>query len=144
MLIFLVAGPQPTVGEYIMSIQPHARVATDVPSACALGISVMASAYRVARCDLAAPLRSAARTARARQAAIYLAHVAFGLSVSAVAEAFGRDRSTVRHACRRIEDARDDQRVDLGLAYLEVASQGLMRSVADQARQSSPLKRVRG
>jgi hypothetical protein len=36
-------------------------------------------------------------------------------------EAFGRDRTTIRHACFRIEDARDDFSLDRALSILEGA-----------------------
>jgi chromosomal replication initiation ATPase DnaA len=61
------------------------------------------------------------RVARARQIAIYLAHVGFGLNYTHLGEAFGRDRTTIRHACGRIEDARDEIRFDRALDFLENA-----------------------
>ena len=69
---------------------------------------------------MATPSRRAV-IARARQFAVYLHHVAFGETVSACARLFGRDRSTVRHACARIEDLRDDARFDFGATLLENA-----------------------
>jgi chromosomal replication initiation ATPase DnaA len=68
------------------------------------------------------------RVARARQIAIYLAHVGFGLNYTHLGEAFGRDRTTIRHACSRIEDARDEIRFDRALDFLEDA----LRLHADQ------------
>ena len=61
------------------------------------------------------------RVARARQIAIYLAHVGFGLNYTHLGRAFGRDRTTIRHACFRIEDARDRQNFDRALDFLEGA-----------------------
>jgi chromosomal replication initiation ATPase DnaA len=61
------------------------------------------------------------RVARARQIAIYLAHVGFGLNYTHLGQAFGRDRTTIRHACFRIEDARDDFSLDRALSILEGA-----------------------
>ena len=61
------------------------------------------------------------RVARARQIAIYLAHVGFGLNYTHLSETFARDRTTIRHACCRIEDARDDLRLDRALDRLETA-----------------------
>lgn len=55
----------------------------------------------------------------ARNLAMYLAHVAFGMSLGRTARAFGRDRSTITHACRAIEDRRDDPRFDRWLEALE-------------------------
>jgi chromosomal replication initiation ATPase DnaA len=67
------------------------------------------------------------RVARARQMAIYLAHVGFGLNYTRLGQAFGRDRTTIRHACFRIEDARDEIGFDRALDFLE----GALRLHAD-------------
>ena len=71
--------------------------------------------------DLLAHTRGAPRAAFARQAAIYLAHVGFGLSFAAGGRLFHRDRTTVAHACRVIEDRRDDRELDRRLTVLERA-----------------------
>lgn len=63
--------------------------------------------------------RSEPAVVRARQAAMYLTHVAFDLSLSQVAAAFGRDRTTVSAACARVEDWREDPLVDARLSALE-------------------------
>ncbi len=65
--------------------------------------------------------RRSARSARVRQTAMYLAHVCFGQDFSAIGRGFGRDPSTVRHACALIEDVRGDARFDRLLSYLERA-----------------------
>lgn len=59
------------------------------------------------------------RIARARQITMYLSHVGLGLSLSRIASAFGRDRSTVAYGCHRIEDFRDDPDIDGWLDGLE-------------------------
>jgi chromosomal replication initiation ATPase DnaA len=53
---------------------------------------------------------------------MYLAHVGFGLSMAEVGRAFGRDRTTVVHACHLIEDRRDEVRFDQMLDHLEQAA----------------------
>lgn len=70
---------------------------------------------------LLAPDRGTARAAFARQVAMYLTHVGFGLSLQRVATAFGRDRSTVAHACHLVEDRRDCEQLDHLLEALEDA-----------------------
>jgi len=67
--------------------------------------------------------RGAHDVARARQVAMYLAHVGFGMSLARVADAFGRDRSTVAHGCRLVEDRRDDPEFD---TWMETLEQGLV------------------
>ena len=71
--------------------------------------------------ELRSPTRQRAPVALARQVAMYLSHVALGLSLSAVGRHFGRDRTTAAHACRQIEDRRDDRDFDLLLDRLERA-----------------------
>lgn len=63
--------------------------------------------------------RGGAQVAAARQLAIYLAHVVLGYDLTRLAAAFGRDRATLRHALRRIEDERDDPAFDRQLTGLE-------------------------
>ncbi len=69
---------------------------------------------------LEAVLRGSQRVAFARQIAMYLAHVGFGLSFEVIGRAFGRDRTTVAHACRVVEDGRDDIWFDCRVATLEL------------------------
>jgi len=63
--------------------------------------------------------RGSAEAAFARHVAMYLCHVVFEWSLARVALAFGRDRSTVAHACHSIEDRRDDEDFDDWVAALE-------------------------
>lgn len=65
--------------------------------------------------------RSTARIASARQAAIYFAHVVFAANLTRAGGIFGRDRTTARHACFRMEDWRDDGRIDRAFDALEPA-----------------------
>lgn len=64
--------------------------------------------------------RGSRRLAFARQVAMYVAHVGFSLSFETVGRAFGRDRTTVAHACRVVEDGRDDIWFDCRVATLEL------------------------
>ena len=73
---------------------------------------------------LSAAKRGAPRVALARQVAMYLLHVGFALSFETIGRMFGRDRTTVSHACRVIEDGRDDIWLDCRLAALELACCG--------------------
>ena len=97
-----------------------------------LAQSAVSYAFDVPEEELAAPTRRSRRTAFARQAAMYLAHVAFELSLSRVAEAFGRDRSTAAHACHRIEDRRDDVDFDQYMDELEACLRAAPLPVAGQ------------
>lgn len=72
----------------------------------------LARHFGVSPTALAKATRGDKREVLARQCVIYLAHVALGFSVSALARHFGRDRATIRNALRRIEDKRDDAAFD--------------------------------
>jgi len=63
--------------------------------------------------------------ADARQVAMYLAHVSFGLTLTEVGALFGRDRTTVAHGCARVEDRREHRAFDLAL---DVADHALRRA----------------
>ena len=69
--------------------------------------------------DILLPDRGPRDMVRARQVAMYLSHVGLEMSLSRVAIAFDRDRSTVAHACHRIEEMRDEADFDSWLDRLE-------------------------
>lgn len=100
---------------------PHPAVLGSSTSAalCRETQQIVAHAFQISVSDLRQPTRCRADIALARQAAMYLANIVGGVSFSDVARGFGRDRSTVAHACGRIEDLRDDPGVDRSLALLE-------------------------
>ena len=80
--------------------------------------------------ELIAATRRSYSAAFARQSAMYLAHVTFGLSYSEVGRAFGRDRTTAAHACQLVEDRRDDPTIDAVLSSLENACAALRRRMS--------------
>ncbi len=83
--------------------------------------ALVESAFGIAGSALHAPGRGAARVAFARQVAIYLSRVRLGLSYSAAGRFFGRDRTTAAHACRVIEERREESSLDSLLDCLERA-----------------------
>lgn len=80
----------------------------------------LVSIFRISKSALRRRHR-AADVALARQMAMYLTHVAFGLTFVEVGRVFGRDRTTVAHACAAVEDLRDDPPFDRALSALESA-----------------------
>jgi chromosomal replication initiation ATPase DnaA len=92
--------------------------------------------YHIDRHLLGSPTRGRSRVAFARQVAMYLAHVAFGLTLTTVGRAFGRDRTTVSHACALVEDARDNPEFDHTLELLEAIAKRL--ASIDAARPGLP------
>lgn len=93
-----------------------------LPATTRLGFAQMlvAHVYGVPLDELTAPTRKDRRAAEARQVAMYLGHVVFSMSLTSVGRAFGRDRSTASHACRHVEDLRDDPRLDQMIGRLEM------------------------
>jgi chromosomal replication initiation ATPase DnaA len=77
--------------------------------------------FGVAYDELRGNTRGRAKIAFARQVAMYLAHVACRLTLTDTGRLFGRDRTTVAHACSVIEDRRDDPVFDRALDLLEWA-----------------------
>lgn len=77
--------------------------------------------------DILADGRGRPAISFARHVAMYLCHVALGMSLARVARAFGRDRSTIAHGCHIVEDKRDDPDFD---AWIEQLEDGL-RSVRE-------------
>ncbi|MBJ3774491.1 helix-turn-helix domain-containing protein [Acuticoccus mangrovi] len=71
--------------------------------------------------ELAAKTRRTAPVAFARQVAMYCAHVTLGWSLTEAGSVFDRDRTTAAHACRVVEDRRDDQQIDSMVQAVEDA-----------------------
>ncbi|MEP7240298.1 MAG: helix-turn-helix domain-containing protein [Devosia sp.] len=69
--------------------------------------------------------RGSEEAATARQLAMYLLHVWLGRRQEDVGRMLGRDRTTVGHACRTVEDGRDDRTFDAEVAAMESALSGL-------------------
>ena len=88
---------------------------------CSLSAAAVAAGFRVPFGLLFVPLRCRRPVAQARQIAIYLVHIGFSISYTEVGRGFGRDRTTVSHACGLIEDLRERRCFDLSLAWLEAA-----------------------
>lgn len=83
----------------------------------AAGLTAYALGLRVE--DILAPGRGSPGISFGRHVAMYLSHVALGMSLARVARAFDRDRSTVAHGCHSVEDRRDDQDFDAWMEQLE-------------------------
>ena len=88
----------------------------------------MAPAFPVGSIALWAQTRGSPDAALARQAAMYLAHVGCGLTFTEIGRLFSRDRTTVAHACGRIEDRRESVPFDRALELLE----GVVRLLASR------------
>lgn len=80
---------------------------------------LIASAFCVSVAALHGRSRGTKQVALARQAAMYLAHVRAGLTLTEAGALYGRDRTTAAYACRVIEECRDDAALDFILTTVE-------------------------
>ena len=87
---------------------------------CTIAADAAAEAFGVSTKELRMARRGSASVAFARQTAMYLGHTVYGLSFTAVGRAFHRDRTTAAHACRLVEDRRDDPGIDAIIGRLEM------------------------
>lgn len=84
--------------------------------------------------ELRGPTRGRARIALARQVAMYIAHTACGLSLTDVGRLFGRDRTTAAHACKLVEQQREDQEFDKAVDLLALVVRVLLGPQGSRAR----------
>jgi len=63
-----------------------------------------------------------------RQISMYVCHVALRMSFSDIGAAFGRDRTTVGHACHVVEDRRDDLAFDEFVSAIEHMATAVFQS----------------
>lgn len=87
----------------------------------------VAYVFQVPHEALRSSTRGKAGTALARQVAMYLCHTSLGFSLSDVGRLFDRDRTTVSHACKIVEDMRDGLAFDLMMICLDQSVQYGMR-----------------
>ncbi|MEX2129772.1 MAG: helix-turn-helix domain-containing protein [Xanthobacteraceae bacterium] len=113
---------RPAAGKRPSGLPAPAHAWPDPRRSCGLARRLAAGHYEVPLADITAKTRRSRRASRARHVAIYLAHVALGLPLGAVAAEFRRDRTTAEYACRVVEDARDDPAFDAALAGLELTA----------------------
>ncbi|MGC6471934.1 MAG: helix-turn-helix domain-containing protein [Parvibaculales bacterium] len=74
--------------------------------------------------------RGRKRVSEARQLSQYLCHISFRQSFSDIGKSFKRDRTSVSHACQRIENLRDVGNYDLATDCLEWGVVSLARSLS--------------
>ncbi len=81
--------------------------------------AVVSSIFKISKDQIFSPERGKASVAFARQTAMYLTHITCGHSYTDIGCFFGRDRTTVSHACQLIEDKREDPDIDWSLDLME-------------------------
>ncbi len=92
---------------------PESRLRQDrAVELCDCVVDIVSALFGTCGREMRQPGRGANDVARARQVAMYVCHVALGLRMIDIGRGFGRDRTTVMHACHLIEDLRDDEEFD--------------------------------
>ena len=84
-----------------------------------LVVSAVAMEFAVPSFVLSSKLKGTSEVSYARQIAMYLMCCVYGLTKQRIAELFERHYTTVSHACRLIEEQRDDPVFDSKLIRLE-------------------------
>src|SRR5271170_2256089 len=103
--------------------------AQKTPPSSDIAQTMVAQIYGVKAKDLRSRRRRDARTALARQIAMYLSHIVLEMSFAEIGRAFRRSRSTACHALHHVEDMREDMELDSTLLQLEV----LLRQAVGEA-----------
>jgi chromosomal replication initiation ATPase DnaA len=98
---------------------------------CECLIDIVAALFSVSSKELRKPGRTADSISRVRQIAMYVAHVVLRLTQGEVGRGFGRDRTTVIHACHIVEDLRDDAEFDRAVSMVERIAHAAFRSRVD-------------
>ena len=86
-----------------------------------LTLSFVHMAHGVKPAYLVGPSRGSRKLSEARQTFQYLSHICFGLSYTELAVFARRDRTSVAHACKVVEDRRDTTQIDRALHFAELA-----------------------
>lgn len=82
-------------------------------------IDIISAYFNVSGRDIRSPKRHNLDVARVGQIGMYIANVVLGINMTMIGQGFGRNKSTVIHACHLIEDMRDDEEFDFLIARLE-------------------------
>ncbi|MGQ0456643.1 MAG: helix-turn-helix domain-containing protein [Hyphomicrobium sp.] len=128
-LAIAAAHPPRRVDRRRKSLDAHAWGADDMlqVNARAAIETMVTDVFGVEAGSLTRGTRGGKAIAMARQVAMYIAHVNFGLTQTEVGRLFRRDRTTVAHACLRVEIRRDDALFDRALDLLGWAAPALIR-----------------
>lgn len=97
-----------------------------------LTLGLVSAIYRADAAYILGPSRGQQALSTSRQVMHYLVHICFGVNYTELATMTNRDRTSIAHACQRVEDMRDDPKIDKALFFAEMA-------LADMAQHTCPL-----
>jgi hypothetical protein len=113
MSLHMLTTSRRTTAPYAVHADP------DLAAFCRLLHAAVGAAFAVPIDEIGARTRGRPQAAFARQSAMYLVHIVLRLGYADVGALFGRDRTTAAHACRLVEERRDDPGIDALLLALE-------------------------
>jgi len=128
-LLRQVKNPEPSRAESRSVLRRHS--AERRLQLCDGIIDIAAALFSLPGRELRRGGRTASDISRVRQIAMYVAHVALGMTMREVGLGFGRDRTTVLHACHLVEDMRDDAEFDRIVAVFEKVAAAALRAGED-------------
>lgn len=99
-----------------------------VMDVCECLIDMASALFSLPSKELRGAGRSTLPVSRVRQIAMYVAHVVLRLTMADVGRGFGRDRTTVLHACQLVEDLRDDAEYDRVVSMFERVASAAFRT----------------
>ena len=95
---------------------------------CESMIDIAAELFGLPSKEIRRQGRTTLQVVRVRQVAMYVAHVVLGLTTREIGRGFGRNHTTVQHACHVVEDMRDEAAFDQVVARTERIAAILLRS----------------
>ena len=99
-----------------------------VMDVCECMIDMASALFSLPIKELRGAGRSTLPVSRFRLIAMYVAHVVLRLTMADVGRGFGRDRTTVLHACQLVEDLRDDAEYDRVVSMFERVASAAFRT----------------
>lgn len=98
---------------------PHPKIIARQTHQAGLAIAAVALEFGVTEPDFIDPPYASPHLRFTRQLAMYLTHIVYELNPTHIARIFLKDRSTVAHALKVIEDCREDAVLDMKIIRLE-------------------------
>ena len=91
------------------------------PQQLQLVLAYISQCHHVAPKYVLGPSRGSRYLSMARQIMFFLLHVCFGMSYTHIGRLSLRDRTSVAHGVSRVEDYRDDEKMNRALHYAELS-----------------------
>ncbi|MBE8220271.1 MAG: hypothetical protein HAW65_03070 [Alphaproteobacteria bacterium] len=86
-----------------------------------LTLGLVSNIYNAEAAYILGASRGRKKLSTSRHVLHYLAHICFGVNYTALAAYTNRDRTSIAHACERVEDMRDNPQMDKALYFAEYA-----------------------